>query len=96
MIIIILRRLLSASIKRERKGKFGAARNRRRAGARHDQCAAHVEFIGPRLGEIGARPGGNRPRISKWHNGMDMLYAYYQILREEKTGSAADRNLAAA
>ena len=59
-------------------------------------AAAHVEFIGPRLGEIGARPGGNRPRILEMAYGMDMLYAYYQILREEKPDLQADRNLAAA
>jgi len=59
-------------------------------------AAAHVEFIGARLGEIGARPGGNRPRILEMAYGMDMLYAYYQILRGEKPGLEADRNLAAA
>ncbi|MEQ1354056.1 MAG: hypothetical protein ABLT11_08555 [Candidatus Acidiferrum sp.] len=46
--------------------------------------AAHVEFIGPRLGEIGARPGGNRPRILELAYGIDLLYAYYQILRKER------------
>jgi hypothetical protein len=58
--------------------------------------AAHVEFIGSRLGEIGARPGGNRPRILEMAYGMDMLYAFYQILRGEPPVLRADRNLAAA
>jgi biotin carboxylase len=44
-------------------------------------AAAHVEFIGRRLGEIGARPGGNRPRILEMAYGIDFLSAYYQILR---------------
>jgi hypothetical protein len=43
-------------------------------------AAAHVEFIGRRLGEIGARPGGNRPRILDMAYGMNVLYAYYQVL----------------
>ncbi|HLX59902.1 MAG TPA: ATP-grasp domain-containing protein [Planctomycetota bacterium] len=43
-------------------------------------CAAHVEFIGSRLGEIAARPGGNRPRILELAFGIDELYAYYQAL----------------
>jgi hypothetical protein len=58
--------------------------------------AAHVEFIGDRLGEIGARPGGNRPRILEMAYGMDVLHAFYQILcgeapelRKERNGSAA-------
>lgn len=58
--------------------------------------AAHVEFIGSRLGEIGARPGGNRPRILEMACGIDLLYAYYQILRGEIPDLHADRNLAAA
>jgi hypothetical protein len=58
--------------------------------------AAHVEFIGSRLGEIGARPGGNRPRILEMAYGMDMLYAYYQILRDEAPNLRAYQNLAAA
>src|ERR1039457_1193540 len=37
--------------------------------------AAYVEFIGARLGEIAARPGGNRPRILELAYGMDMLHA---------------------
>ena len=44
-------------------------------------CAMHVEFIGSRLGEIAARPGGNRPRILELGYGIEMLHAYYQILR---------------
>jgi biotin carboxylase len=46
-------------------------------------CAAHVEFIGSRLGEIAARPGGNRPRILELAYGLDELYAYYQVLRRQ-------------
>ena len=42
--------------------------------------AAHVEFIGTRLGEIAARPGGNRPRILELAYGMDELHAYNQVL----------------
>jgi biotin carboxylase len=48
--------------------------------------AAHVEFIGAKLGEIGARPGGNRPRILEMAYGIDALYSFYQIL----TGRAPD------
>jgi biotin carboxylase len=58
--------------------------------------AAHVEFIGSRLGEIAARPGGNRPRILEMAYGMDVLYAYYQILRGESPDLRGDRNYAAA
>jgi len=58
--------------------------------------AAHVEFIGSRLGEIAARPGGNRPRILELAYGMDMLHAYYQILRGAIPDLRGDRNLAAA
>lgn len=43
-------------------------------------CAAHVEFIGERLGEIAARPGGNRARILDLAYGMDELHGYYQVL----------------
>jgi biotin carboxylase len=46
-------------------------------------AAAHVEFIGKRLGEIAARPGGNRPRILELAYGMDLLYAFYQALAGE-------------
>ena len=41
---------------------------------------AHVEFIGNRLGEIAARPGGNRARILELAFGIDELHAYYQVL----------------
>ena len=44
-------------------------------------CAAHVEFIGTRLGEIAARPGGNRARILELACGIDLSYAFYQVLR---------------
>jgi hypothetical protein len=44
-------------------------------------CSAHTEFIGERLGEIAARPGGNRPRILELGFGIDLLRAYYWILR---------------
>ena len=44
----------------------------------------HVEFIqtpkGPKLLEIGARPGGNRIRILEMTYGIDQIFAYYQIL----------------
>ena len=57
--------------------------------------AAHVEFIGRRLGEIAARPGGNRARILELAHGIDLLHAYYQVLcgrrpelRAELQGSA--------
>ena len=43
-------------------------------------CAAHVEFIGARLGEIAARPGGNRPRILNLAYGLDELNAYRDVL----------------
>ncbi len=59
-------------------------------------CAAHVEFIGRRLGEIGARPGGNRPRIFQIAHGLDMLYAYYQVLRGEEPSLRGDGHRAAA
>ena len=58
--------------------------------------ASHVEFIGSRLGEIAARPGGNRPRILELAYGMDMLHAYYQILIGEAPDLRGDRDLAAA
>jgi biotin carboxylase len=46
-------------------------------------AAAHVEFIGSRLGEIAARPGGNRPRILELAYGIDVLDALFQVLREQ-------------
>jgi len=47
-------------------------------------AAAHVEFIGRRLGEIAARPGGNRPRILELAYGIDELHAFYQVLSGQK------------
>jgi len=58
--------------------------------------AAHVEFIGSRLGEIAARPGGNRPRILEMAFGMDVLYAYYQILQGQAPDLRRTRSSAAA
>ncbi|HZM04864.1 MAG TPA: ATP-grasp domain-containing protein [Candidatus Saccharimonadales bacterium] len=58
--------------------------------------AAHVEFIGSRLGEIAARPGGNRPRILELAYGMDVLHACYQIFRGEIPDLHGELNLAAA
>jgi biotin carboxylase len=57
--------------------------------------AAHVEFIGLRLGEIGARPGGNRPRILDMACGIDFLHAYYRVLCGQTPDLRAVRNLAA-
>lgn len=59
-------------------------------------AAAHVEFIGRRLGEIGARPGGNRPRILNMAYGIDMLYAYYQVLSGQRPDLQKRQDLAAA
>jgi hypothetical protein len=59
-------------------------------------CAAHVEFIGSRLGEIAARPGGNRPRILELAYGIDEIYAYYQILCGQSPQLRQDRKFAAA
>jgi hypothetical protein len=59
-------------------------------------CAAHVEFIGSRLGEIAARPGGNRPRILEMAYGIDMLHAYYQVLCGRRPDLAQTRRRAAA
>ncbi len=58
--------------------------------------AAHVEFIGPRLGEIAARPGGNRARILELAYGIDELYAYYQVLMGEAPDLSPKRSNAAA
>ena len=58
--------------------------------------AAHVELIGSRLGEIAARPGGNRPRILDLAYGIDELFAYYQILRGERPDLARTQDRAAA
>jgi hypothetical protein len=59
-------------------------------------CAAHVEFIGPRLGEIAARPGATRPRILELAYGIEELHAYYQILCGESPELRQTRELAAA
>jgi biotin carboxylase len=59
-------------------------------------AAAHVEFIGPRLGEIAARPGGNRPRILELAYGMDELHAYYQVLRGDAPSLSREHDRAAA
>lgn len=59
-------------------------------------CAAHVEFIGSRLGEIAARPGGNRPRILELAYGMDEIHALYQVLRGERPDLSQTSKRAAA
>ena len=59
-------------------------------------CAAHVEFIGDRLGEIAARPGGNRARILELAYGMDELFAYYQVLTGQAPTLTKTKNNAAA
>lgn len=59
-------------------------------------CSAHVEFIGSRLGEIAARPGGNRPRILELAFGIDLLHGYFQALMGGKPDLQATKNLAAA
>ena len=59
-------------------------------------CAAHVEFIGNRLGEIAARPGGNRPRILDLAYGIDELHGYYQVLTGQAPSIAASRRNSAA
>jgi biotin carboxylase len=59
-------------------------------------CAAHVEFIGSRLGEIAARPGGNRPRILELAYGIDEIYAYWQVLCGASPDLRACRRRAAA
>lgn len=59
-------------------------------------CVAHVEFIGTRLGEIAARPGGNRARILDLACGMDELHAYCQVLLGEPPELRQEKNLAAA
>jgi biotin carboxylase len=58
--------------------------------------AAHVEFIGRRLGEIAARPGGNRPRILELAYGMDFLHGYYQVLRGQMPDLRQEHQKAAA
>jgi len=58
--------------------------------------AAHVEFIGPRLGEIAARPGGNRPRLLDLAYGIDTLRGYYQVLSGQIPDLTPTRKRAAA
>ena len=58
--------------------------------------AAHVEFIGSRLGEIAARPGGNRPRILELAYGIDVLQGYYRILSGQEPRLTRQRSRAAA
>jgi biotin carboxylase len=58
--------------------------------------AAHVEFIGSKLGEIAARPGGNRPRILEMAYGIDCVHAYYQVLTGQPAELQPERQLAAA
>ncbi len=59
-------------------------------------CAAHVEFIGTRLGEIAARPGGNRPRLLQLGYGIDELFAYHQVLRGQRPDLRGNRTCGAA
>ena len=59
-------------------------------------CAAHVEFIGSRLGEIAARPGGNRARILELAFGMDELHACYQVLCGQRPDLSTTKDEAAA
>ena len=66
-----------------RGGRPGRAGPERGEGIGMASCAAHVEFIGPRLGEAGARPGGNRPRILEMVYGINAIRAYYKVLRGE-------------
>lgn len=58
--------------------------------------AAHVEFIGTRLGEIAARPGGNRARILELAYGMDELHAYCQVLCGQRPALRQDEKSAEA
>jgi biotin carboxylase len=58
--------------------------------------AAHVEFIGNRLGEIAARPGGNRPRILDLAYGIDELFGYYEVLTGKPPSLARKKYNAAA
>lgn len=60
------------------------------------RCAAHVECIGTRLGEIAARPGGNRPRILQMAYGIDFINAYHDVLCGQSPPLSPDRRWAAA
>ncbi len=44
-------------------------------------AVAHVELVGNKLLEVGARPGGNRVRILEMGFGIDYMFAYYQTLK---------------
>lgn len=50
-------------------------------------CAAHVEFIltddGPKLLEVGLRPGGHRARVLHEAHGVSFMAAYAAVLRGE-------------
>ncbi|MEU8887911.1 ATP-grasp domain-containing protein [Streptomyces sp. NPDC048442] len=50
-------------------------------------CAAHVEFIltpqGPRLLEVGIRPGGHRARVLREAHGVSFMAAYAAVMRGE-------------
>jgi biotin carboxylase len=88
-------RLLPSSLSREEQAE---ARRLAVAGTRAldiSTAIAHVEVIqtpaGPRLLEIGARPGGNRIRLLEMACGMDLLFAYYQILRGETPDLRAEK-----
>ncbi len=58
--------------------------------------AAHVEFIGTHLGEIAARPGGNRPHLLNLAYGLDMIPAQVQILAGQTPDLSMPRQDAAA
>jgi biotin carboxylase len=58
--------------------------------------AAHVEFIGQRLGEIAARAGGNRPRILDLVYGIDEIHGLYQVLLGQRPDLSLNRQRAAA
>jgi hypothetical protein len=89
-------RLLPTSLGADEAGELATLATAGVRALEMTNSAAHVEFIGSRLGEIAARPGGNRPRILEMAYGMDVLYAFYQILQGQAPDLRADRNLAAA
>ncbi len=51
-------------------------------------CAAHVEFVltadGPRLLEVGIRPGGHRARVLHEAHGISFMAAYAAVLRGQE------------
>jgi hypothetical protein len=55
--------------------------------------AAHIELVGNKLLEVGARPGGNRIRILEMAFGIDYLFAYYQVLNGVTPDLRACRSL---